>query len=274
MNDFIYGLHPASALSNEAYHALDAIGKSDLDMIARSPLHWKNRERKETAAMRIGSAVHCAVLESARFALDYVTAPEVNRSKASKEELVAFEAANAGRITLSVEEAVLCGRIALAVHEHPRANAYLRSGLPEVSALWSDAEFNIRCRARFDFVTPDGLLIDLKTTQDASASEFARSCAKFRYHVQSAWYQDGYLAATGDLPLGFVFIAVEKTPPFAVALYELDAKAVDYGRLLARRDLARYANARELDVWTGYASDVQELALPRWAFTDTEDLEF
>lgn len=267
MTDFIYGLHPASALSNTAYHALDAVGKSDLDKIARSPAHWKYAEREETAAMRIGSAVHCAVLEPERFAAEYVTAPDCDkRTKAGKEAFAAFEVANAGRTVLPVEDGLLCHRIADAVRNHPKAAALLSSGQSEVSALWKDAEFGVRCRARFDWMTPDGLIVDVKTTQDAAPGAFSRSCATFRYHVQAAWYLDGYQQASGgDLPLGFIFLAVEKTPPYAVALYELDVEAVELGRQLARRDLARYANARDLDCWPAYPTDIQPLSLPRWA---------
>jgi len=275
MTDFIYGLHPAETLSNAAYHALDAVGKSDLDKIARSPLHWKHAEREETAAMRIGSAVHCAVLEPARFATDYAVAPPTTlcdkRTKAGKEQWAAFEEENAGKTVLSFDDGALCAHIADSVRDHPGAAALLQSGQPEASLLWSDSEFNVRCRARVDWLTPDGLLIDLKTTQDASPAGFAKSCANFRYHVQDAWYLDAYQAALGDLPLGFVFIAVEKTAPYAVALYELDAEAVDFGRQLARRDLARYANARAFNVWPGYADTIQPLSLPRWAIN--QDIE-
>lgn len=266
MTDFIYGLHPAGALSNAAYHALDAVGKSDLDKIARSPMHWKYAVREETPAMRIGSAVHCAVLEPERFAADYVTAPECDkRTKAGKEAFAEFEAANADKTVLSLEDAQLCTRIALAVQAHPRAGAWLRNGHPEVSALWKDEEFGVRCRARFDWMTPDGGLVDLKTTQDASAGAFARSCASFRYHVQAAWYLDAYHQASGYLPLGFLFLAVEKTAPYGIALYELDADAVELGRQLARRDLARYAAARDMECWPGYPTEIQSLSLPKWA---------
>jgi len=266
LTDFIYGLHSAAELSNAAYRALDAVSKSDLDLIARSPAHWKYAIPEETPAMRIGSAVHCVVLEPESFAARYVSAPDIDRrTKAGKEAFAEFETEHAGKIVLSVEDSVLCQRIAESVRAHPRAAALLSAGQPEVSAFWNDPEFNVRCRARYDWLTPDGLALDLKTTQDASASAFAKSCAAFRYHVQSAWYQDGYLQATGELPLGFVFIAVEKAPPCAVALYELDGDAVDYGRALARRDLARYVTARELDVWPAYPETVQPLSLPRWA---------
>lgn len=271
MTDFVYGLHPASALSNAAYHALDAVGKSDLDKIARSPMHWKYAVRKEeeTAAMYIGSAVHCAVLEPERFPADYAIALPTElcdrRTKEGKAQHAAFMEQHGGKTVLAFEDGALCGHIAKAVKSHPRAAALLSAGQPEVSALWSDEEFSVRCRARFDWITPDGLLLDLKTTLDASPRGFAKSCANFRYHVQAAWYLDGYQAATGDLPLGFVFIAVEKTPPYAIALYELDAEAIDLGRALARRDLSRYANAREFDTWPGYGDAIQPLALPRWA---------
>ncbi|HAS51150.1 MAG TPA: exodeoxyribonuclease VIII [Gammaproteobacteria bacterium] len=266
MSEFLYGLHPAHTLSNSAYHALDAVGKSDLDKIARSPMHWKHAEREETSAMRIGSAVHCAVLEPERFSAEYVVAHSCDkRTKAGKEQFAEFEAANAGRTVLSLEDGELCVNLQHALHDHPRVRAYLSAGQPEVSALWRDEEFNVRCRARYDWLHSECVLLDLKTTQDASASAFAKSCATFRYHVQAAWYLDSYQAATGELPMGFVFIAVEKTPPYAVALYELDAEAVDLGRALARRDLARYANARDFGVWPGYPDAVQSLSLPKWA---------
>jgi exodeoxyribonuclease VIII len=267
MSDFIYGLHPASAFSNNAYHALDAVGKSDLDLIARSPAHWKHAVREETAAMRFGSAVHCAVLEPERFETEYVCAPNLDkRTKAGKDAFAEFQAKHDGKTALEINEYTSIGVLAHTVRTHPRVAQFLASGQPEVSALWKDEEFQVRCRARFDWMTPDGWLIDLKTTTDASPAAFARSCASFRYHVQAAWYLDGYPQASGgDLPLGFIFIAVEKTAPYGIALYELDADAVELGRQLARRDLARYANARTFDQWPGYPDAIQPLSLPRWA---------
>lgn len=266
MNDFIYGLHPAALLSNAEYHSLDAVGKSDLDLIAKSPAHWKYAVREETAAMKLGSAVHCAVLEPARFATEYTAAPECDkRTKAGKEAFQEFATAQAGKTVLSAEDAHLCKRMQESVLSHPRASDYLKRGQAEVSGLWKDDEFNVRCRMRVDWLTDESVLIDLKTTQDASPDAFAKSCATFRYHVQAAWYLDGYCQASNDLPMGFIFIAVEKTAPYAVALYELDARAIDYGRQLARRDLARYANAREFDVWPAYSDAVQSLSLPAWA---------
>ena len=271
--DFIYGLH--HSLSQQEYRGLDAIGKSDLDLIAKSPAHFKCAVREETAAMTLGSAVHCAVLEPDRFAMDYVMAPGIDRrTKVGKEQFAEFEAANHGKTVLSMEDGMLCHHLAQSVLSHALAAPLLVGAMPEVSALWSDAEFNVRCRARFDALTPGGWIIDLKTTTDSSPRGFAKSVANFRYHVQAAWYLDGYQIATGgDLPVGFLFVAVEKTPPYAVALYELDAESLEQGRMVARRDLARYANARDLDHWGGYSEAIQTLSLPRWAMTNDINAE-
>lgn len=72
------GVYSPDELSNERYHQLSAISKSDLDKIARSPAHYlykKQNPEPDTYATRRGRAVHAAVLEPDLFARSY--APEV-----------------------------------------------------------------------------------------------------------------------------------------------------------------------------------------------------
>ena len=55
-------------MPNEVYHAHESISKSGLDLILRSPAHYRFRERSEpTRAMQLGTASHTAILEPARF---------------------------------------------------------------------------------------------------------------------------------------------------------------------------------------------------------------
>lgn len=75
------GIYTADQLPNEEYHALDAISKSDLDKINRSPAHYKYAKENPTPptpAMERGTAVHMAVLEPELFARSY--APEFDAS--------------------------------------------------------------------------------------------------------------------------------------------------------------------------------------------------
>ena len=95
----------------------------------------------------------------------------------------------------------------------------------------------ILCRCRPDFWREDDIIVDVKTTEDASPEEFSRSLAKWRYHVQAPFYMDGIELATGRRPKGFVFLVVEKKPPYAVAAYTLDPESIELGRSEYRADL-------------------------------------
>ena len=93
-------------------------------------------------------------------------------------------------------------------------------------------------------------------------SGFARSVATFRYHVQASHYLTGLHGAER-----FVFIAVEKTAPYAVAVYELDAAAMAAGNELRQRDMRVIADCQATNEWPGYGDDCQTLSLPSWALT-------
>jgi hypothetical protein len=73
---------------------------------------------------------------------------------------------------------------------HPAAALLLGiSGEAETTHMWTDATTGLQCKCRPDWISEDGgILVDLKTTEDASPREFQRSIAKWRYHVQAGWY--------------------------------------------------------------------------------------
>lgn len=98
---------------------------------------------------------------------------------------------------------------------HPKAAALLTCGAlpPKFSIFWQDADTGIDCRCRPDYIHSSGIIVDLKSTLDASPAAFAKSCANSRYHVQDAFYSEGFYQAAGEWPRGFVFIAVEKPRP-------------------------------------------------------------
>lgn len=75
--DIEAGIYPPEELTNEQYHAIPAVSKSDLDKIDRSPAHYKfakDNPQPPTTAMIRGTIVHAAILEPDRFEVDY--APE------------------------------------------------------------------------------------------------------------------------------------------------------------------------------------------------------
>ena len=262
-------------MENADYHRHLAVSKSGLDLIARSPLHYwgryldPNRVAPEpTAAMLVGTAVHTHVLELDQWDARYVTAPEGidRRTKQGKAEWDAFSTAAGKRTVISRTDAEQAMRIAQAVYSHPAAAMLLgMPGKAETTHMWTDAATGLQCKCRPDWLTDDGtLIIDLKTTEDASPVGFRKSIANWRYHVQASWYLDGVQAATGKRPEQFIFICVEKKPPYAVAVYAADAEMIQLGGEAAARDLDVLATCKVANAWPGYSDQIEPISLPPW----------
>jgi exodeoxyribonuclease VIII len=168
--------------------------------------------------------------------------------------------AAAGIEAVTQSDMALALSMAASVRVHPAAAALLAHGKAEQSFWWDDAATGLRCKCRPDWY--DGTtVVDLKTTTDAGPG-FARSVATFRYHVQASHYLAGLHGAER-----FVFIAVERTAPYVVAAYELDAAAMAAGDELRQRDMRVIADCQATKEWPGYGDHCQTLSLPSWALT-------
>lgn len=177
----------------------------------------------------------------------------------------------AGKIPILSRELRAAEAMADTLHLHPIAGRLLaRAGRPEQSFVARCPETEVMCRARTDWL-PDvldearPLVVDYKTTVDASPDAFAGSVRKFGYHIQASWYLDVLAWLNPDRPRGkFVFVAQEKTPPFLVSVHELDEEALSWGQVLGRkaRDLWRACTAS--GDWPGYPLQVQNIRLPGW----------
>lgn len=257
-------------LSNSEYHSHPAVSKSHLDQMARSAAHYwaryldPEREVPEpTAEMKLGTALHTAVLEPHLWAEQFAVAPEGidRRTKVGKETWAAFEADAQDKTVLTGEDAQRIQRMAAAVHRHPASSFLLElPGLREGSYFWTDEATGLECKCRPDWHSLDRrIIVDVKTTSDASPRGFAKSCASYRYHVQANWYQRPFEEAEQ-----FLFIAVESQPPHLVAVYAATAAMVAAGGRAADRDLQALAECRARGEWPGYGDEILLLDLPRW----------
>lgn len=272
------GLH--RGVSFDEYAAWDAVNNSLLGHILRSPAHARHymvTAHEPTAAMIFGSAVHCAILEPDEFANRYTKAPQVDRrTKAGKDAWTAHQEANADRISLTPDEWQQANDLRDSVWVYNTIGKTLLGNAThnEVSAAWHDDKTGHLCKGRIDKLAKvDGwsTLIDLKTTEDASAGAFPKSIHKYGYHRQAAFYLDGLdRLAKGNRR--FVILAVEKSPPYCCATYEVDEASIEEGRKLYREALNTYAACKANNHWPGYPSKIQPISIPSWAFTkgDTE----
>jgi hypothetical protein len=262
-------------LENAEYHRHSAVSKSHLDLVARSPLHYWARyldpnrvEPEPTPAMRLGTAVHTLTLEPNSWDSRYIVAPNVDRrTKEGKARWAEFEAEAGGRELISAEDRAIVSRMAEAVWKHPAAEMllYKLAGKAETTHMWTDEATGLQCKCRPDWLTDDGsLIVDLKTTEDASPKGFQKSVAAYRYFVQSSWYLDGVQAATGNRPEQFIFICVEKKVPYAVAVYAADTEMIAQGQITAARDLQQLAECKAANSWPGYSDQIETISLPPW----------
>lgn len=261
-------------MSFDDYAALEAINNSTLGHFAKSALHAQEymlNPPPPSDAMELGTAFHTAILEPKRFKVEYAGAPVCDRrTKVGKDTWNSFTESNANKTVLPKDEMDSCMRMADAVHRNETASALIKAnGANEVVVVWEDDETGVLCKSRTDGLRIVGewsYLLDLKSTRDAGRRDFAKSIYNYGYHRQIAMYLDGLTAVTNDArhrrP---VLIAVESSPPFAVAVYELEPESVEQGRVEYRDFLRQYANCVETGKWPGYAEGLQPINIPHWA---------
>jgi exodeoxyribonuclease VIII len=188
--------------------------------------------------------------------------------------LASWTEKNQGRTILTDEQHAQLMAMRDAVMDHPMARALLtnRPGVAEHSVYWNDPITGELCRCRPDFWREDDVIVDVKTTDDASPEGFAKSIANWRYDVQDPYYRDGIKLATGRTIKAFVFLAVEKKFPHAVGCYVLDQESIELGRAQYRADLNRFHECRVSATWPGYGDKIQTITLPAWHAKKNEHL--
>jgi exodeoxyribonuclease VIII len=249
------------------YHEAPALGSTDIKNLLRSPAHYRAAKSApmESEALRIGTLIHECILEPDTWACRR-DLPEVNkRTKAGKAELQAFYevAGEEGWLPVGVEDRALCEGMRESAMGHPLVRAMLESAdKREQSCFWVD-DLGVDCKARFDALVP-GLVLDLKSTQDASYSAFRTAVARYGYHTQAAHYSAGAHAVTGEWP-DYAIVAVEKKAPYACAVYQLDEEAMRAGMYQREEAINRYIQCGATGKWPAYPEAVQTLSLPNWA---------
>lgn len=262
-------------LTNEEYHSSPGVSKSHLDVIAeKSPLHYWHkyldpaREPEEPSdALRLGTAIHSAILEPDLFTSDYVVSPAFNmRTKDGKQMFADFVADNPGREILTPDDMKVCLAVRDRVHTNPLISGLLTGGKSEQSFYATDRETGELIKCRFDYLHDDGgMAIDVKSSRDASPRQFAKDAANLRYDIAAPWYLDVMKTLYGEAPRNWVWLVFEKTPPFAAALYFAQPQDIDAARVVARRDFMRIVNCRQANYWPDYSEFIEPLQMPAWA---------
>lgn len=280
-------------IDDAAYHALKLCSKHALDVIDEwSPMHLRYRRDHPEApspAMKFGSAFHTFMLEPEEYESRHPVMTKCSARKAdgamcSNDGKVFTGAAwlcgvhgrgkgeeVAGSITEDQDQQIKA--MANAIRNHAAASSVLDAeGDNEAAIIWKRPiigdgwSYDLTCKLKADILRPSWqMLADIKTCECASQTEFERSVATFNYHRQAAFYQDGCKAIGIDIK-HFVFICVEKSAPYGVAVYRLLDDAIGLGREENDRLLVKYAACEMNGTWFGYENEFKDVSLPVWAF--------
>lgn len=249
------------------YDKIDAVNWSRLKRMAVSPLHYycTATSAEDNDALRRGRAVHLAILEPEKYQSSVAIWPDGKRRAGS----AWFEFAQENKAKLIITSKIAEGVEGMrrAVLDHQVAVNYLKRGEAEKIITWIDSKTGVACKARVDWVSGEGAIVDLKTARSAiDARAFAADAYRRGYFGQLAYYRRG-IGGTGHC----VIVAVEPTAPFDVAVYELDATSLAECDEEIDRLLARVRECRESGSWPGSAPEARLLKVPGWARDCADD---
>jgi hypothetical protein len=246
---------------------------------SKTPLHyWVNSylnpdrlppEPKEHFVF--GHAAHSLLLSEEGFKEKFVVRPDQWkdwRKDAAKEWRDEQQAA--GKSVLVPEDLKIIRHIANQLAADPLVASGILQGAIEHSLIWRD-KTGVWLRARPDVIpSADGVLVDLKTTTDASPEAVQRTVLNYGYAMQGSLAGLGMEATLGTKMTDFVLVWLEKKPPYAVRVSPVDNEWLYWAQRQLRRAIDTFAKCVETNDWPGYSGEAA-IHMPQWLRSRFED---
>jgi hypothetical protein len=253
------------------YAAIPALRASWVKTLdASTPAHLfarMNADESDSDAFRIGRALHCRILRPADYASEFVVSPRFDRrTKDGKAEAEAFAAAAGGRTVVTADEQATVDGMAGGLVGHDAARELLAMCAEREAVIVGDID-GVPCKARLD-AFGDGVLVDVKSCVSAHPRAFARAVCEYGYDLQMAFYAEMLRQFTGTTPESVCIVAVEKSAPHAVAVYEMRPTDIDSAYARALRSIRVYRECTASGVWPAYPPTVEYLQIPAWRYNN------
>lgn len=294
--------------TSEEYFSSSGVSATLLDWMSISAAHGKaymdGEIDEKSDAMRLGSLAHCALLtpdllteEAFHFQPEYVLVEKDRAAKLSSAipmldksgraivedgkvqvrwngqltECKNWTSTHGDKTIIGTKDWKIAVKVRDSAHSSGIVRALLSGGYAELS-LFVDDEQGTERKCRFDYFSTSGNVIpDLKTCRSAKIEDFEKTIEHNRLFQRAAFYLDNANLA-GMEKDAFVFICVETTPPYLVAVYQLHDMVLEAGRVLYKRDLQLWRNCMESNRWPGYHEGIREIALSPYAMRGIEEV--
>jgi hypothetical protein len=256
----------------DQYHSDPSFGSSTAKLATKSLQLVRDRlDGIDTVPDRphfqIGSIIHLAVLEPAKFAACVVSDGPIN-DKTGKpygrdtQKFSDWQAANPDKMVVEPWIHTLLARMPAEVKE------ILKTGVAEAS-IYQTAACGLPVKCRPDHLV-DTAIWHLKTCLDIDRLE--RDIQKFEYWFADSWYRAVMLLETGKKhQSGFIF--AEKKPPFRWRIAKIDADYAMYGDEVVAKTIGRLQVASVSGDWQDHDEISVMVSRPDWMGDEIDEYE-
>lgn len=265
-------------MTEQEYRGYPAISRSELFKISESPekfKYYQDHPEEPTPSLIFGQLFHAMALQPETVAEQFAVAPNVDRrTKVGKEVFAQFEAEAENKTVVTADMYQQATEMCEALMRNEFVQKLLK-GEKEKVFFWNDDLTGEPCKCRTDCLTELGdnlIVVDLKSTENAETEAFMKSATKYGYDFQSAMYSKGVEVNEGKKTL-FVFIAIEKKPPYAINILQADELLIRRGYDLFREYIGIYHECKQTDNWWGYLgryNQINNLSLPSYLAKEVE----
>lgn len=222
----------------------------------------------EDSKFSIGTAAHALLLEGTNARIAVIDADDW-RTKAAKE---ARDEAFKNRLTPILRKhnnaVIAMVEAAKSFIEHTEIRGIFQRGKPEITMRWQ--EDGLWLKSRPDFFTDDGLImLDYKTTEDASPDAFSRQISRMGYDFQAEFYKRG-AEANGYENVTFLILAQETEYPHACSLHALHPALQEYARMRVERAVTLWRYCLTRDLWPAYPTRTCMVTPSNWQLAEME----
>lgn len=235
-----------AGLDMDTYRVSPGLAGSDLELVTQNPAAFNRGERTEpTEDMDFGSLFHSELLTGdAGYHVQPDTYPAPESTK--KDAAIIDKPWNWGATfckewraehsdlpilpKTGANSAAMLAAMVAKCKAHKLASQLISRLTPEVSVFSRSAEYPVLCKGRLDGMIrgETTIIVEVKTTRDASTAAFSREILKRGYYKKAAWYRM-LLHELRISPVEFWFIAVEKSESPRVNVRRLAERAMDKG---------------------------------------------
>lgn len=242
-------------MNNRDYQGLPGISSHWLIAMLDSPAAcWRKyldpqRPAEEpTAALRLGTLVHCLALTPKQFDQEFAVMNCERRTKADRARWEWIQAQ--GLIPIRPAELDKARAIVAALQASPEARKLLSHGKKERTIIQPRTSSLLPLKARLDIHhEAKRQIVELKTTWSLAAAQ--ATMERYRYPLSAAFYRE---LVRGQ---SVVFVFVQTTPPHDVAVIPMEPQQLQAGREQWQTALHRFDECWKANQWP--ETEIEEL---------------